>query len=251
MKNGELENIDPTVLAAYSEKFQKLTRWDTYMECIFGCGTGGALYLLLVASVVLWFDSTLVAIFFAWPFLIILGFLAGAIFGTLASMIVLPINASLCGPLKSLWFSFIVGGLSGFLPFFLLLITLAEPQEFAWTFLFVAMPLPHMVLGHLWAYWMTEKAVNDHNQRLGVARHDASQTSIRSSRFGISQMMILTIWVAIGCALFSCLTPEFRLLLVGLYLTLQFSAGLVAIIVIGLVSRVRRYRNRRVSAADH
>ncbi len=192
-----------------------------------------------------------VAIFLAWPFLIVFGFVAGAIFGILASLIVLPINASLGWPLKSLWFSFVVGGLSGFIPFFLLLFASQGMRNVEWMFLAAIGPFPLMVLGHLWAYWLTEKAVNDHNERFGVVKYEISQTSIRSSRFGIMHIMILTAWAALGFLLLSCFLPEFRLLLARIYLPLQFCAGLVAICVISLVSYARRYRKRTVSASDH
>ena len=225
------------------------------MECIIGCGTGGAIYLLLLMSGVLWFQSTFVAIFLAWPFLMILGFFAGAISGTLVSMVMLPINASLGWPLKSLWFSFIVGGLSGLVPFCLVLLQLMlsnyTPQDEELMFLVAIGSAPAMLLGHLSAYWLTEKVVNDHNERFGVIKHKTDQPSVRHSRFNITHIMTFTIWVALGFFLLSLFTTQQQILLVKFFLMSQVAAGLVAIIVIWLVSCVRRYRKRNVSASNH
>lgn len=217
------------------------------MECVIGCGAGGAITLLLAVSVVMWLQSTFVAIFLMWPFLIIFGFIAGAGLGTLAAIIVLPVNASLGWPLKALWLSFVVGGLSGFLPFLLLLTVLNNLSDSELMFAAAVGPLPHMVLGHLCAYWMTAKVVNDHNERFGVVKYEVAQAGIRSSRFGITHILILTIWAALGFSLLSCATPEFGLRLAISYLTLQTLSALVAMIVIGSVSFVRRYRKGAVS----
>ena len=250
-KHEGRQDVNQSVLATYSEKFQHLTRWDTFTECIVGCGAAGAISLLVTNSVVFWVRSTAIAIFLLWPFLIVFGFVAGAIIGLLASLIILPINASLGRPLKSLWFSFVVGGLSGFFPF--LLVSIASHGQTNSDCIFWAAigPFPQMVLGHLWAYFLTEKAVNDHNERFGVVKYEISQTGIRSSRFGITHIMILTAWAALGFSLLSCFPPEFRSQLAKLYLPLQVAAGVVAIIVIGLVFHLRRYRKRNVSVSDH
>ena len=251
IQDAQFEDGSHPVLVAYSEKFQELRRWDTCLECIFGCGTGGAVYLTLATSVSLLFDASVVVIFLVWPILVIFGFLLGLIFGTLASIVVLPINVSLGRPLQSLWVSFIVGGLAGFLPILFLLLFSRDPQDFDWIYFGALGPLPQMVLGHLCAYWMTEKAINDHNQRFGVVKYEVFQVGIRSSRFGITHIMILTIWLALGFSLLNCCTSEFQLLLAGLYLSLQVASALVAIVVIRFVSRVRDYRKRNLSTPGH
>ena len=251
IQDAQLEDGSHPILATYSEKFQELTRWDTWLECVFGCGTGGAIYLTLATLVSLCFDSTVVVILLIWPILVIFGFLLGLILGTLASIVVLPINVSLGRPLKSFWVSFIVGGLAGFLPFLYLLLFSRNPQDVDWTYIGALGVFPQMVLGHLCAYWMTEKAVNDHNQRFGVVKYEDSQVGIRSSRFGIIHIMILTIWLALGFSLLSCCTLEFQLLLAGLYSKLQVASALMAIVVIRFVARVRDYRRRNLSTPDH
>ncbi len=221
------------------------------MECILGCGAGGAIYLVLLTIGVFWVQSSLVVIFLVWPAFMILGFLAGTILGTFASLLVLSVNASLGWPLKSLWFSFVVGGLSGFLPFFVLLLGSNSPQPEELIFMAAIGPLPHMVLGHLCAYWLTEKAVRDHNQRFGVVKYEVVQTGLRGSRFGITHIMILTAWAALGFAAISFASSEFRTLFAQFYLALQCAAGLMAMMIIQLFAFVGRYRKRTFSQTNH
>lgn len=221
------------------------------MECIIGCGFGGATYLLIALSAVFCFSARPEAIFVVWPFLIILGFVYGFVSGALASLIVLPINASLGRPLKTLWLSFVVGGASGFLPFLLLLLIAAGERGFDWMPAAAFGCFPHMVLGHVFAYLLTRKAVCDHNQRFGVVKHQVSQARIGASRFGITQIMIVTFWCALGFSLLNLTTPEFRSLLAKVFFPLHCAAGLTALLVIKLVSCVRRYRRRGLGTSEH
>ena len=136
-------------------------------------------------------------------------------------------------------------------PFLLFLLASQGASYSELTFAAAVGPLPHTVLAHLFAYWLTEKVVNDHNERFGVVQYEVSQAGVRTSRFGITHIMILTIWVALGFSLLSFTTPEFRLLLARLLVPFQVAAALLAMIVISLFSYIRRYRKRNVSASEH
>jgi len=242
-----LADVDQKVLSAYKDKFQVLTRFDICLECIGGCGVAGAIYCLFLMIGIAWFSSALLVMLFAWPFLMILGFLAGAIAATLVSIVALPVNASLGWPLKPLWYSFVVGGLSGFAPYWFLLgnYRLKDVE-----LLYIAAwgSVPAMVLGHVCAYWNTKKVVNNHNEQFGVVKHDTVQAGVLTSRFGIKHIMILTIWAAVAFSLISVLTPGYRMFLAKFYIVSQLAAGLIAIIVIWIVSCIGDYRKRNVAA---
>lgn len=244
-ENG-IDQANQKVLFTYREKFQELTRWDTCVECIGDCGAGGAIYFLVFVAGSLWFRPWGFELLLLWPILVFCGFLAGLMSGALVSLIVMPINASLGWPLKSLWCSFIVGGLAGFVPFIFLLF-MSRPRGTELLVFAAIGPIPAMLLGHVCAYLNTKSVVQDHNARFGVAQHDA----VQDYKFGITQIMIFTIWVAVGFSLLSAFSPRFQIQLAKFYFLSQFVAGFLAIFLIGFVSCVQAHKKRNVSTPNH
>ena len=185
-----------------------------------------------------------ILIIFAWPITVIIGFLIGSFSAVLIATVISPLNATIGWPLGSLAFSFIVGGLAGFFPFIFPLVS----GNFSDMDLIVFItwgPFPAMFLSHVSAYWLTRKTIDAHNDRPAVIPHQPKTKFFWSTHFSIKQMMIFTVWIAAGFAIFSLLSPESRYTLVKCFLGAQIPAAALAACFLWLFYRFKHRKKRR------
>jgi len=247
-----LENSNLSELKSYEDKFQKLTRWDVSGEAFVGSGAAGAVYILIAGSVLMFNFGPygILPMLLLWPFLMVLGFFVGAFSAVIASMIVIPLNASLDWPLNSLWQNFVVGGLAGFFSTAPILLAISLNSDASLFFIIIG-PFTAMTIGHLGGYWSTRKVVSDHNSRVGVQQYELEGTTLKTSRYSITHIMIFTAWVALGFAFLSALPPEISGFVLAMYLGSQLAAGLLAALVIWIVAAIGRGRRRSHTEVQH
>ena len=238
---------DPKLLQQYSDKFQKLTRWDLYFECIGSCAFAGSIYALLFYAFLFWGRIELLGLIILWPFVVIAGLFLGAISATIVSLLFIPINALLDWPLSSISQSFVIGGLAGFLSPALVL-----PLKMSNNFIGGVLlgPLTAMTIGHLTAYWLTRKTVTQHNRRFGVEPYEVGVAHFNRFHFRIIQLFIFTAWVAVGFALISMLPPEMSIFWVKLFLVAQAASAFIAILIIWVVATFNGYRKKNQTAVQ-
>ena len=238
---------DPRLLQQYKDKFQKLTRWDLYFECIGSCAFAGSIYALLFYAFLFWGKVELLGIILFWPFVVIAGLILGAISATIVSLLFIPINALLDWPLSSVSQSFVIGGLAGFLSPALVLPVKMNNDLITGIFFG---PVTAMTIGHLTAYWLTRKTVTQHNLRFGVEPYEADVTHFNRFHFRIFQLLIFTAWVAVGFAFISILPPEMSIFWVKIFLISQTASALFAILIIWAVATISDYRNKIQTSAQ-
>lgn len=230
-------------LSEYEDKFKQLTRLDTVGESVGGCGFGMAIYFILAFFILSTKEFSFLFGILGWPFMAIFGFLLGMFVALFATVLVVPVNASLGWPMSSLTESFVIGGVTGFMPTFFVLMLLGAWSEDMFD-LSLIVATPAMVLCHLCAFWSARKVVREHNRRFGVMKHDERIFDQNLVRFNISQIMILTVWVALAFALISLLPPDVGGFLAKVYFIAQAAAGLSAFVIIVLTEVFVRHRRR-------
>ena len=244
------KSVDPKLLQHYKERFQNLTRGDVLGECIIGCGLAGSIYMLLLFAYFYWGTMEVLGLILLSPFLMVLGFIVGTFSASMASLIIIPINASLDWILNSISQSFVVGGLSGFFPAAtLLMMTCSSVSDL--TLLGFLATSASMTIGHLCAYRFTQKVTTEQLRRTGSASHsqyEAATANFKSSRFGLTHLMIFTAWTAVGFMFISMLPNTLRDFLATLYLITQAASGLTAILIIWSIGAVSRYRQKTRTA---
>ncbi len=240
------ESVPQSVLKVYEDRLRQLTRWDVCSDCLASCVLAGSVYTLLIAVALCWNSASIFWLLLAWPFLLAAGALVGVVSGGLVTLIVVPFNASLGWPINAISQSFIVGGLSGFLPTMLGLLAV-NPSADQLGYACVVGPFAAMSIGHLSAYGIVKKVINDHNKRFGVKRYQDRWDDLGRSRFTLTHIMILTAWLALGFSMVSLASVDRCVLLVKVYLSTQIAAALLAIGIIWTITAVERYRRRKLS----
>ena len=202
--------------------------------------------MVLQYAFLYWGTMEILGLIVAWPFLMVLGFIIGLVSSAIASFIVIPINASLDWVLNSISQSFVIGGLSGFIPA-ALLISMTGPRLGDLTFLGLFATSTSMAIGHVCAYWFSRKVITEQFRRTGdtaISHYQTATADLKSSRFGITQMMIFTAWAAVGFMFISMMPDSARDFLATLYFVAQAAGGLVAVLIIWTFGAIGRYRQK-------
>ena len=176
---------------------------------------------------------------FLWPVAMIAGFLVGAFSAILVSAVLMTVNASLRWPLSSRWFGFITGGLAGFLPFVPLLSLRLHPQKYDFMMFIFWGPFLAMTLGHFWSYCLTDRVISEHNARHSTIKFTPQIGDRNARRFGITDLMILTGWMAVGFASFSLLPKDARGIFLEAYLIAQLASAIAGLVFLRLRSLLK------------
>lgn len=236
-------------LAEFEKHFSRLTRWDTTSGSIGGSASAGAVYALLVGLYLTYASSSLIYMVVLWPLFLIFGFIIGAFAAAVATAVLVPINASIGWPLSPRWHGFVVGGWAGFLPFIILLGIERQPQGNELLMFNALGPFLAMSLGHFWAYWFTDSIINEHNSRAGTSRFKPHSGVQATNRFGITHLMILTVWVALGFAIISSIPPQPRSNILRSYLQTQPASAALALALLLITASLRSKIKRRATVS--